>query len=80
MKTNHRRDFKDTGSFRQPEYLGGCRKLSDRYVQAGAVGHSFARGHRGAARAKHGAKQFLRSRERKDGKIQCVVEIQDLGL
>ena len=60
MKTNHQRGYKDTGSFRQDR--GG---MTSRVTGKSAViGHDFTDGHRGQARATHGAKKYINSRDR----------------
>ena len=64
MKTNHRRDFIDSGSFRdrssetvtRPRIAGGKSHKN--------IGNDFTNGHRGHARAVRGAKDFVRSRDR----------------
>jgi hypothetical protein len=79
MKTNHRRNFKDPGSFKDPSMMVRCKRLSNRIVKA-SLGNDFARGKHGAARSKHGLKQYLRVRERIDGKNQCKAELYDTDL
>ena len=66
MKTNHRRGFK-ASNHRDQSMWSGSRRLSDGYVGA-SIGNDFTDGHRGMAKAKRGAKKFLRNQERLDGK------------
>lgn len=76
MKTNHRRGYKDAGSFRDPPMSTLTKRLTDRVAAAARIGNDFTDGHRGASRAKSGAKAYLRHQERLDGKRQCKEEPQ----
>ncbi|MDT8925261.1 hypothetical protein RBE51_20925 [Pseudomonas taiwanensis] len=70
MKTNHRRNFKETRDPRAvfARYIvgGNSRRLelSDREVSAYATCTSHTNGKRGIARDKRGAKKYVRSRAR----------------
>jgi hypothetical protein len=64
MKTNHRRGFKA----KRPKKSGGfhtvkASKLADKVIGA-SIGYDFTDGNRGMAKAKRGAKKFVRSRVR----------------
>lgn len=64
MKTNHRRGFtakrsKKSGGFHTVKKSA----LSDRAIGA-SIGYDFTDGNRGMAKAKRGAKKFVRSRTR----------------
>lgn len=64
MKTNHRRGFtakrpKKSGGF----YVVKASKLADKVIGA-SIGYDFTDGNRGMAKAKRGAKKFVRSRVR----------------
>ncbi len=64
MKTNHRRGFKA----KRPKKSHGfgivtTLALSGKVIGAG-VGYNFSKGNRGMAKARHGAKKYVRSRER----------------
>lgn len=77
MKTNHRRGFKATNHRDQSMWSGG-RRLSDGYVGA-SIGNDFTDGNRGMAKAKSGAKKFLRNQERLDGKRVVRRQIEALA-
>lgn len=64
MKTNHQRAFvaknhRDSAMFG----TGATAPLSDKRIGA-SIGNDFTDGHRGMARAKRGAKKFVRTRVR----------------
>jgi hypothetical protein len=64
MKTNHQRGFvakthRDSAMF----CTGATAPLSDRRIGA-SIGNDFTDGNRGMAKAKHGAKKFVRTRTR----------------
>lgn len=61
MKTNHRRDYKDGGSYRARYGRVALSKLSG---AAASIGGNYTKGHRGAAKAKAGAKKYVRVRDR----------------
>ena len=64
MKTNHERGFKAQSHRYQGGFgTGVLAPLSDRHIGA-HIGYDFTDGHRGMARAKKGAKKFVRSRTR----------------
>lgn len=62
MKTNHRRNFKDRGSFRDRS----CSIIAKSRVSGKTtyIGNDFTKGHRGHAKAVRGAKKFIRTRDR----------------
>lgn len=62
MKTNHQRNYKDDGSFRDRL----CRRgFSSRISgKSTGIGYEFTNGHRGQARAVAGAKKYIRTRDR----------------
>lgn len=64
MKTNHQRGF----VAKKHTYSGGfgtgvTASLSDKRIGA-SIGYDFTDGHRGMAKAKRGAKKFVRTRTR----------------
>lgn len=66
MKTNHRREFRDTGSFRDRSgQIVAKSRLTGKY---GYIPNDFTNGHRGHAKAVSGAKKYVRSRDRQEGK------------
>jgi hypothetical protein len=71
MKTNHRRNFVDPGSFRDPSMRVLTKKLKTKAVKAKKISNDFTNGHRGAAKSKNGAKKYLRIQERLEGKKLC---------
>lgn len=70
MKTNHQRNFKETyrdysaGPIRTKTTLAVNCELSGVCVTPKHPGFDFSNGHRGKAKAKAGAKKFVRSRSR----------------
>jgi len=63
MKTNHQRGFVDQGSFRDRSCQEiAVSRLSGRSTR---IGNDFNKGHRGHARAVHGAKQAIRTSDRR---------------
>ena len=74
MKTNHNRGFVDEGSFRDPSMMQAVGKGQEATFCSKGIGNDFTNGHRGAARAKHGAKSYVRSQIRKEGKRICKRE------
>ncbi len=65
MKTNHRRGFvakthRNSGGFA----TGSIAPISQRSIGSRSIGRDFTNGHRGMAKAKRGAKKFVRSRTR----------------
>ncbi len=62
VKTNHRRGFIDPGSFRDRS----CKRVAGSKISGAAAGISndFTNGHRGQAKAKRGAKKFVRVMDR----------------
>ncbi len=77
MKTNHRRSFKEPGSFRDRS----CQTIAQSRVSGKSVGigNDFTNGHRGHAKAVRGAKKFVRTRDRianKQVARKALVEIQ----
>ncbi len=77
MKTNHQRGFRDKGSFRDPSMSVFETKLSDRAIST-HIGNDFTNGHRGAAKSKAGAKKYLRTRARIDGKLVVKRELENV--
>jgi hypothetical protein len=75
MKTNHRRGYKDDGSFRDPSMMEQSSRISG--VKS-SIGNDFHKGHRGAARSKAGLKKFIRTRDRKALKDNLKKEIKEL--
>lgn len=66
MKTNHRRNFKETYRMYGGSPIGGTAKYSafaDVVISAGWGGDN-SNGHRGIAKAKRGGKKYVRSRIR----------------
>lgn len=61
MKTNHQRNYKDEGSFRDRSCTTLVSKLTGKEAY---IGNDFTDGHRGHAKAVRGAKKFIRSRDR----------------
>lgn len=70
MKTNHRRNFVAQKARDQSMWIG-VKKLETKAVGA-YISNDFSNGHRGMARAKRGAKKFLRNQERLEGKRMLV--------
>ncbi len=62
MKTNHRRSFKDPGSFRDRS----CQTIATSTItgKSTRIGNDFIDSHRGHARSVRGAKKFIRTRDR----------------
>ena len=77
MKTNHQRGYKDEGSFRDPSMVLFSTKLTDRAISTN-IGNDFTNGHRGAAKAKAGAKRYLKSQARKDDKKAVELQMEEL--
>lgn len=77
MKTNHRRGFVDPGSFRDRS----CTTFQSRISGVSAsIGNDFTNGHSGHAKAVHGAKKFVRTRDRiafKQGAEESLEEKED---
>lgn len=77
MKTNHRRDFRDPGSFRDRS----CQVVAQSRVsgKSASIGNDFTNGHRGHAKAIRGAKKFVRTQDRianKRATRQALREVQ----
>lgn len=75
MKTNHQRRFVDPGSFR--DRAMSCWSSKESGAQA-HIGNDFTKGKRGHARAVHGAKKYLRTKDRKYGKLITAKEVDDI--
>lgn len=67
MKTNHQRNFKANKQPRDQAMWFHSKKLLTKAV-AVYISNDFTNGHRGMARAKSGAKKYLRIQERLEGK------------
>lgn len=65
MKTNHGREFKDHGSFRDRSMEAWSSKTSGAWAR---IGNDFTNGHRGHARAVSGAKKHIRGADRRYSK------------
>ncbi len=78
MKTNYQRGFRDDGSFRDRS----CQMIAvSRLTGAhAAIGNDFTNGHRGQARAKAGAKKYVRTRDRVFGKRLARRALRDMAV